>query len=106
MSSIPAIKATEVNNQVANILNAFSSVNFKINVNGPGQYFSMIFSVNGSIHVISFIISYCRTKLEPFKIPIKIYIVDQSFESWRFKKMWMQNSSRTSTARLIALNLD
>jgi hypothetical protein len=31
MSSIPAIKATEVNNQVANILNAFSSVNFKIN---------------------------------------------------------------------------
>ena len=31
MSSIPAIKATEVNHQVANILNAFSSVNFKIN---------------------------------------------------------------------------
>ena len=31
MSSIPAIKAAEVNHQVANILNAFSSVNFKIN---------------------------------------------------------------------------
>ena len=31
MSSIPAIKATEVNHQVANILNAYSSVNFKIN---------------------------------------------------------------------------
>ena len=31
MSSIPAIKASEVNNQVAKILNAFSSVNFKIN---------------------------------------------------------------------------
>ena len=31
MSSIPAIKAIEVNHQVANILDAFSSVNFKIN---------------------------------------------------------------------------
>ena len=36
----------------------FLSVNFKINVNGPGQYFFMIFSVNESIHVISFTISY------------------------------------------------
>ena len=31
MSSIPAIKAIEVNHQVANVLDAFSSVNFKIN---------------------------------------------------------------------------
>lgn len=31
MSSIPAIKANEVNHQVANVLEAFSSVNFKIN---------------------------------------------------------------------------
>lgn len=36
--------------------------------------------------IITFIKSYCRTKLEPFKIPIKIFIVDQSFESGRFKK--------------------
>ena len=31
MSSIPAIKATEVNNQIDKVLNAFSSINFKIN---------------------------------------------------------------------------
>ena len=31
MSSIPSIKAIEVNHQVANVLDAFSSVNFKIN---------------------------------------------------------------------------
>ncbi len=36
--------------------------------------------------IITFVKLYCRTKLEPFKIPIKIQIVDQSFESGRFKK--------------------
>ncbi len=36
--------------------------------------------------MITIVKSYCRTKLEPFKIPIKIQIVDQSFESGRFKK--------------------
>ncbi|MCU0359125.1 MAG: fatty acid--CoA ligase family protein [Bacteroidia bacterium] len=30
--------------------------------------------------------TYCRTKLEPFKIPVKIELADQSFESGRFKK--------------------
>ena len=29
---------------------------------------------------------YCRNKLENFKIPVKIYFVDNSFESNRFKK--------------------
>lgn len=36
--------------------------------------------------IITIVKSYCRVKLEPFKIPIKIQIVDQSFESGRFKK--------------------
>ena len=36
--------------------------------------------------VIIIVKSYCRTKLEPFKIPMKIQIVDHSFESVRFKK--------------------
>ncbi len=30
--------------------------------------------------------TYCRAKLEPFKIPVKIELADQSFESGRFKK--------------------
>lgn len=30
--------------------------------------------------------TYCRTKLEPFKVPVKIELADQSFESGRFKK--------------------
>lgn len=30
--------------------------------------------------------TYCRTKLETFKIPVKIELADQSFESGRFKK--------------------
>ena len=33
------------------------SVNFKINVNGPGQNFSIIFSVNLSINAIFYTIS-------------------------------------------------
>jgi long-chain acyl-CoA synthetase len=36
--------------------------------------------------IIAVVKTYCRIKLEPFKIPIKIQIVDQSFESGRFKK--------------------
>ena len=36
--------------------------------------------------IISIIKSHCRAKLEPFKVPIKIQIVDESFESDRFKK--------------------
>jgi acyl-CoA synthetase (AMP-forming)/AMP-acid ligase II len=36
--------------------------------------------------IITIVKSYCRTKLEPFKIPIKIFLVDKSFESGRFKK--------------------
>jgi len=30
--------------------------------------------------------TYCRTKLETFKVPVKIELADQSFESGRFKK--------------------
>jgi len=36
--------------------------------------------------VISIIRKYCRSKLEPFKVPVKIQLVDESFESGRFKK--------------------
>jgi long-chain acyl-CoA synthetase len=36
--------------------------------------------------IISEIKSHCRSKLESFKVPIKIQIVDESFESDRFKK--------------------
>lgn len=36
--------------------------------------------------VVSIIRKYCRTKLEPFKVPVKIQLVDESFESGRFKK--------------------
>ena len=36
--------------------------------------------------VISIIKKYCRTKREPFKVPVKIQLVDESFESGRFKK--------------------
>ncbi len=37
--------------------------------------------------VIKRIKTYCRTKLESFKVPIKIEIVNDSFESERFKKI-------------------
>ncbi len=36
--------------------------------------------------VVKKVKSHCRTKLESFKIPIKIELVDQTFESDRFKK--------------------
>lgn len=36
--------------------------------------------------VVSIIRKYCRSKLEPFKVPVKIQLVDESFESGRFKK--------------------
>lgn len=36
--------------------------------------------------IIKRIKTYCRTKLESFKVPIKIELVDDSFESERFKK--------------------
>lgn len=36
--------------------------------------------------IIKKIKTYCRTKLESFKVPIKIILVDESFESERFKK--------------------
>ena len=36
--------------------------------------------------VINIIRKYCRSKLEPFKVPVKIQLVDESFESGRFKK--------------------
>jgi long-chain acyl-CoA synthetase len=36
--------------------------------------------------VISKIKKYCRTKLESFKVPVKIQLVNESFESGRFKK--------------------
>ncbi|HMG13992.1 MAG TPA: fatty acid--CoA ligase family protein [Saprospiraceae bacterium] len=36
--------------------------------------------------------TYCRTKLESFKIPIKIELVDNSFESDRFKKNRMNGN--------------
>lgn len=38
------------------------------------------------LDVIKKIKSYCRTKLEPFKVPVKIELVDATFESDRFKK--------------------
>ena len=40
----------------------------------------------GKAEVVSIIRKYCRTKLEPFKVPVKIQLVDESFESGRFKK--------------------
>ena len=36
--------------------------------------------------VVNIIRKYCRTKLESFKVPVKIQLVDESFESGRFKK--------------------
>jgi len=36
--------------------------------------------------VVNIIRKYCRAKLEPFKVPVKIQLVDESFESGRFKK--------------------
>ena len=39
-----------------------------------------------NLEIISKIKSYCRANLESFKVPIKIQIVDESFESDRFKK--------------------
>ena len=36
--------------------------------------------------IINIVKSHCRTKLESFKVPIKIQVVDESFESDRFKK--------------------
>ena len=40
----------------------------------------------GKAEVVSIIRKYCRTKLESFKVPVKIQLVDESFESGRFKK--------------------
>jgi long-chain acyl-CoA synthetase len=42
--------------------------------------------IKSKSEIIALLKSYCRTKLEPFKIPIKIFLVDKSFESGRFKK--------------------
>ena len=42
-------------------------------------------NLNKSV-IIKNIKTYCRTKLEPFKVPVKIKLVDASFESERFKK--------------------
>jgi long-chain acyl-CoA synthetase len=38
------------------------------------------------IEIIKKVKTYCRTKLESFKIPVKIELVDTTFESDRFKK--------------------
>ena len=37
--------------------------------------------------VVKMVKTYCRTKLESFKVPVKIELVDTTFESNRFKKM-------------------
>lgn len=36
--------------------------------------------------VVKKVKTYCRTKLESFKVPVKIELVDTTFESDRFKK--------------------
>ena len=36
--------------------------------------------------VVKKVKTYCRTKLESFKVPVKIDLVDTTFESNRFKK--------------------
>jgi long-chain acyl-CoA synthetase len=44
---------------------------------------------NGTVtkaEVVKVVKTYCRTKLESFKVPVKIELVDKTFESDRFKK--------------------
>jgi long-chain acyl-CoA synthetase len=41
--------------------------------------------------VVKIIKTYCRTKIESFKVPVKIELVDKTFESDRFKKSRINN---------------
>ena len=36
--------------------------------------------------VVAIVKKHCRSKLESFKVPVKIQLVEDSFESGRFKK--------------------
>jgi acyl-CoA synthetase (AMP-forming)/AMP-acid ligase II len=54
-----------------------------------GKIVSAKIKFNGTetkLEIVKIVKTYCRSKLESFKVPIKIEVVDNSFESDRFKK--------------------
>ncbi|MBK7639023.1 MAG: long-chain fatty acid--CoA ligase [Bacteroidetes bacterium] len=80
----------EIENVILELPNILDVVVFAESNPLTGKIVSAKIKYNGiesKSEIIKQIKTHCRTKLEPFKIPVKIAFTDETFESERFKKI-------------------